>query len=95
MLCILYKEIDMIDFKKLQNGSDIRGVAIQTEDGPEVNLTKEVAGQITGSFVYWLSKKVQKNPVMLKVCVGQDSRLSGDELKEGVLEAISLWGAEG
>ena len=85
----------MIDFKKLQNGSDIRGVAIQTEGGPEVNLTKEVAGQITGSFVYWLSKKVQKNPVMLKICVGQDSRLSGDMLKEGVLEAISLWGAEG
>ena len=85
----------MIDLKKLQNGSDIRGVAIQTEGGPEVNLTKEQAGQITGSFVYWLSKKVQKNPVMLKICVGQDPRLSGDELKEGVLEAIALWGAEG
>ena len=85
----------MIDFKKLQNGSDIRGVAIAVEGGPEVNLNKEVAGQITGAFIYWLSKKVQKNPVMLKVCVGHDSRLSADELKEGVLEAISLWGAEG
>ena len=85
----------MIDFKKLQNGSDIRGVAIATEGGPEVNLNKEVAGQITGAFIYWLSKKVQKNPVMLKVCVGHDSRLSADELKEGVLEAIALWGAEG
>ena len=87
--------IDMIDFKKLQNGSDIRGVAIQTEGGPEPNLTKETAGQITGAYIYWLSKKVQKNPVMLKVCVGQDSRISGDTLKEGVLEAISLWGGEG
>ncbi len=85
----------MIDFAKLQNGSDIRGVAIQTEDGPEPNLTKETAGRITGAFIYWLSKKVQKNPVMLKVCVGQDSRISGDMLKEGVLEAIALWGAEG
>ena len=85
----------MIDFRKLQNGSDIRGVAIETEGGPEVNLTKEVAGQITGAFCYWLSKKVNKNPVMLKICVGQDSRLSGDTLKEGVMEAISLWGAEG
>lgn len=85
----------MIDFKKLQNGSDIRGVAIQTEGGPEPNLTKETAGQITGAYIYWLSKKVQKNPVMLKVCVGQDSRISGDMLKAGVLEAISLWGAEG
>lgn len=85
----------MIDFTKLQNGSDIRGVAIQTEGGPEPNLTKETAGRIAGSFIYWLSKKVQKNPVMLKVCVGQDSRISGDVLKEGVLEAIALWGAEG
>ena len=85
----------MIDLKKLQNGSDIRGVAVQTAGGPEVNLTKEQAGQITGSFVYWLSKKVQKNPVMLKICVGHDPRISAEELKEGVLEAIALWGAEG
>ena len=85
----------MIDFTKLQNGSDIRGIAIQTEGGPEPNLTKETAGRIAGAYIYWLSKKVQKNPVMLKVCVGQDSRSSGDMLKEGVLEAISLWGAEG
>lgn len=85
----------MIDFTKLQNGSDIRGVAIQTEDWPEPNLTKETAGRIAGAYIYWLSKKVNKNPVMLKVCVGQDSRISGDMLKEGVLEAISLWGAEG
>ena len=70
----------MIDFRKLQNGSDIRGVAIETEGGPEVNLTKEVAGQIAGAFCYWLSKKVNKNPVMLNICVGQDPRLSGDTL---------------
>lgn len=85
----------MIDFAKLQNGSDIRGVAIQTEGGPEVNLNKEVAGRIAGAFCYLLSKKVNKNPVMLKICVGMDPRISGPELKEGVLEAIALWGAEG
>ena len=32
---------------------------------------------------------------MLKICVGHDPRISADELKEGVLEAIALWGAEG
>ena len=85
----------MIDYTKLQNGSDIRGVAVATEGGPEPNLTKEIAGQIGGAFIYWLSQKVQKNPVMLKVCVGQDPRISGDELKDGILEAVSLWGAEG
>ena len=29
----------MTDFKKLQNGSDIRGVAIETEGGKPVHLT--------------------------------------------------------
>ena len=85
----------MTDITKLQNGSDIRGIAIKGVPGEEVNLTKENAGQITGAFCYWLSKKVNKNPVMLNICVGNDPRLSGPELKDGVLEAISLWGAHG
>lgn len=86
---------NMTDISKLQNGSDIRGIAIDGVPGEEVNLTKERAGQITGAFCYWLSQKVQKNPVMLNICVGCDPRLSGPELKEGVLEAIGLWGAHG
>ena len=82
----------MTDISKLQNGSDIRGVAIQTEGGPEVNLGEIEAGKIAGAFMYWLSQKVQKNPVMLRVAVGRDPRLSGDELKHGIFQAISLWG---
>ena len=31
----------MIDYKKLQNGSDIRGVAIAVAGGKEVNLNEE------------------------------------------------------
>ena len=50
----------MIDFKKLQNGSDIRGIAIETEGGPEPNLTKETAGRITGAYIYWLSKRCRR-----------------------------------
>ena len=83
------------DITKLQNGSDIRGIAIDGVPGEEVNLTLENAGKIGGAFMYWLSQKVQKNPVMLKVAVGQDPRLSGDELKSGILQAIALWGGEG
>lgn len=82
----------MKDIKKLQNGSDIRGVAIAADGGPDVNLDEVAAGKIAGAFMYWLSQKVQKNPVMLRVCVGQDPRLSGDELKHGIFQAISLWG---
>ena len=85
----------MKDITKLQNGSDIRGIALEGVAGEEVDLTKERAGEITGAFCYWLSKKVQKNPVMLNICIGCDPRLSSGELKEGVMEAIALWGAHG
>ncbi len=85
----------MFDIMKLQNGSDIRGVAVKTEGGPEVQLDEEMAGRIAGSFMYWLSQKVQKNPVMLKVCVGHDPRISADELMSGVLKGIAMFGGEG
>ena len=78
------------DISTLQNGNTICGKA---DTGGEV--TKEIAGRVGGSFVYWLSQNAQKNPTMLKICVGCDPRHSGEALKEGILEAISLWGAEG
>lgn len=43
-----------MDWKKLQNGSDIRGVAAAGVEGEEVNLTPEVAGVIARAFVAWL-----------------------------------------
>ena len=82
------------DITKIQDGNRICGLA-SVNTGEDVMLTKEIAGRVGGSFVYWLSQNVQKNPTMLKICVGCDPRLSGEVLKEGVLEAISLWGAEG
>ena len=41
----------MTDFKKLQNGSDIRGVAIETEGGKPVNLTQNSVVRI-GCLLY-------------------------------------------
>ena len=83
------------DIKKLQNGSDIRGIAVAGVPGEEVNLDQETAGRIGGAFMYWLSQKVQKNPTMLKVCVGCDPRISGEDLKAGIFKAINMWGGEG
>lgn len=85
----------MIDFMKLQHGSDIRGVAVESASGEEVTLTEEVAGAIAGSFAYWLGFKAGKNPYDLRISVGQDSRLSSDTLKEGILKGIAMFGAEG
>ena len=85
----------MRDFSKLQNGSDIRGVAVATEGGPEVNLNKEIAGRITLAFCDLLARKLGKKAEALRIAVGRDSRISGDELKEGVLEALGDCGATG
>ncbi len=85
----------MRDYSKLQNGSDIRGVAIATEGGPEVNLNKETAGRITLAFCDHLSRKLGKKAEDLKIAVGRDSRVSGEELKEGILEALGDCGATG
>lgn len=88
------KEITMIDFMKLQNGSDIRGIAMEGVAGEEVNLTPEAAGAIGGAFAYWLGFKVGKNPYDLRIAVGHDSRLSAGPLTEGLLKGMTMFGAE-
>lgn len=85
----------MKDYSKLQNGSDIRGVAIAVPGGAEVNLDRETAGRITLAFCDMLSRRLGKRAEALRIAVGRDSRISGDDLKEGVLEALRDCGAEG
>lgn len=43
-----------MNWKKLQNGSDIRGVALEGVEDELVNLTPEVVETIGRSFVAWL-----------------------------------------
>ena len=63
---------------KLQNGSDIRGVAIQTEGGRSVDLTPAAAYAIGRAFARVLKAKLNKDDI--RVCMGRDSRLSGEML---------------
>ncbi len=80
------------NWKKLQNGSDIRGVAIDGVQNEPVNLFPETVSTLGEVFVQWLSKKLNKKDIT--IAVGTDSRLSGDELKKALLESISLTGAD-
>lgn len=82
-----------IDMRKLQNGSDIRGVAMEGVPGEDVNLTEMVAGCIGTSFAIWLSKKVNKNPFELKICVGRDPRLSSEALANSLYKGFHVMGA--
>ncbi|MDJ0662147.1 MAG: phosphomannomutase/phosphoglucomutase [Crocosphaera sp.] len=82
------------DWKKLQNGSDIRGVALEGVADETVNLTPEVAKILGQAFVTWLGKKLGKNPSDLTISLGRDSRLSGPSLLAAVTEGISLSGSK-
>ena len=73
-------------WKKLQNGSDIRGVALEGIEGQHVNLTAEAAGIIARAFVLWLREKTGKTE--LTVAVGNDSRISGPALRASVIDAM-------
>ncbi len=75
-----------MDYKKLQNGSDIRGVALEGIEGQNVNLTEEVCKNIGRGFAVWLKNKAGKSD--LKVAVGRDSRLSGEKLCGWICSAM-------
>lgn len=78
---------------KLQNGSDIRGIAMEGVPGEEVNLDAAAASRIAQVFVHWLSIKTNKNPVSLNICIGHDSRLTSDSLSEALKKGICMMGA--
>jgi phosphomannomutase len=70
---------------KLQNGSDIRGVALPGIAGEEVNLTPDVANLLGRSFAFWLSENGYTEG---KVAVGTDSRISGPALKKAFIQGL-------
>ena len=79
-----------MDLLKLQNGSDIRGVALPGVEGESVNLTKEAVTAIAGGFVRWLGEKTPERP--LRVAVGRDSRLSGPDIAQWLGETLRAAG---
>ena len=77
------------DFLKLQNGSDIRGVALEGVDGEHVNLTNDACQNIGAAFALWLSAKTGRNTDTLVIGIGRDSRLSGEALENALVEGLA------
>ena len=82
-----------MDLMKLQNGSDIRGVAVEGVEGEKVNLTPDIARQIGCAYVSWLEKKSGNLACSLKIGVGSDSRVSGPALADALIEGMVSAGA--
>lgn len=71
---------------KLQNGSDVRGIATEGVEGESVNLTEEAVNRIAGGFVKFLRDKLGKRD--LKIAIGTDSRVSAQKLKAAAIKAL-------
>ena len=76
------------DFLKLQNGSDIRGVACEGIEGEAVNLTGEAAFAIGRAFAVWLTGKKKISAGSCRVGVGVDSRITGKALKQQLVRGM-------
>ncbi len=85
----------MTDLAKLQNGSDIRGIAIAT-DQLAVNLTADAVKQIASGLVNWLRRDHEAvyQAGDLTIGVGRDSRLSGPLLALTLIEALVTQGVK-
>lgn len=75
-----------MDIRKLQNGSDVRGIALEGVKGESVNLTNEAASKIAKAFGIWLKNKLGKEEI--KISVGTDSRLSGKDIAQSVIKGL-------
>ncbi|KAJ0967623.1 hypothetical protein J5N97_024540 [Dioscorea zingiberensis] len=86
---------EKIDFRKLQNGSDIRGVAVAGVKGEPVNLTEPVTEAIAASFAAWLcDRKKPDGSKPLRVSVGHDSRISAQTLQDAVSRGLASVGVD-
>ncbi|KAK0592640.1 hypothetical protein LWI29_022755 [Acer saccharum] len=82
--------LDKADFLKLQNGSDIRGVAVAGVEGEPISLTEPVTEAIAAGFATWLlEKKKADGSQRLKVSIGHDSRISAQTLQDAVSRGLA------
>lgn len=82
------------DFTKLQNGSDIRGIALAGVEGENPNLGPVEAARIAEGFLVWLTHRTGKPCDALKVAMGSDPRLSRPILAENIVRAVTAHGTE-
>lgn len=83
--------------RRLQNGPDVRGVALEGEKGRPVDLTPLAVEVIAESFGEWLRDEQpetsDKEP-SLRVSVSRDPRLSGPRLSAALFAGLARAGCD-
>lgn len=77
-------------YLKLQNGSDIRGVACAGPNGEVPNLTDTAVRYIGMAFAGWLAERTEKPVGELHIGVGRDSRITGVDIAEVFMQGLRL-----
>ncbi|KAF7102477.1 hypothetical protein CFC21_103605, partial [Triticum aestivum] len=80
--------------RRLQNGPDVRGVALEGEKGRAVDLTPLAVEVIGESFGEWLrdQRPEGEDGEQLRVSVGRDPRLSGSRLSAVLFAGLAKAG---
>ncbi len=81
-------------YTELQNGSDIRGVAMEIAGGKPVNFTMDAAKDLAKAFILWTAKKTGKAQNELTIALGRDSRITGPGFIKACSDAVSDYGCK-
>lgn len=86
----------MASYLALQNGSDIRGIALEGVRDQTVNLTKTAIADIAAAFSFWLAERnhIDSADTLLRVAIGRDSRLSGPAIAETLAKSLAENGVD-
>lgn len=76
---------------RLQNGSDIRGVALDN-DQLEVTLTQDRMTAIAHGIIAWAQQQGIEAPIT--IAIGNDGRISAEQLKAGLIQGFSEYPVE-
>ncbi|XP_021300456.1 uncharacterized protein LOC110428859, partial [Herrania umbratica] len=91
---VVDEEIDKI--RRLQNGSDVRGVALEGEKGRTVDLSPRAVEVIAESFGEWviraLEERERRPAEDVRVSLGKDPRISGASLSVAVFAGLARAG---
>jgi len=82
-------------YEALQNGSDLRGVASESDAGEQMTLTPHRMYCIGSAFAEWLNQQLGEVPTAgnsTRVSIGKDPRLSGDSLLVALAQGLASRG---
>lgn len=79
-------------WKKFKSGTDVRGVAVQTSDNIEIDLTDDVIRRLAAGFAMWLAGKNGVKASALTIAVGRDCRISGERILNTLTDTLMKFG---